>query len=171
MYAAEAFDRYGADAVTVNPYMVSDSMMPFLNQKNKGVIVLCRTSNPGAIHIQDLNCNGKKLFEVVAQKAATEWNKNNNVLLVVGATYPEELLAIRKIVGDMPFLVPGLGTQGGEIKSVLSCGLDSQGLGLIISSSRAVIYASSSDNFASAARQVANEYKNQINFFRTKLSE
>jgi orotidine-5'-phosphate decarboxylase len=166
MYAKEVFDVYQADAVTVSPYLGSDSLQPFLERKDKGVIVLCRTSNPGGADLQNLVSGDKKIYEIVASMAAKDWNKNQNVLLVVGATYPNELREIRKIVVDMPFLVPGLGTQGGEVESVVACGLDSKGAGMIISSSRAVTYASSGEDFAEAARQVAIQFRDQINFYR-----
>jgi orotidine-5'-phosphate decarboxylase len=171
MYASEAYDRYGVDAVTVSPYLGQDSLEPFLRRRDKGVIVLCRTSNPGAGDLQDLICDGKKLYEIVAKKAASEWNKNGNVLLVVGATYPQQLREIRNIVGDMPFLVPGLGTQGGEVESIVANGLDESGTGMIISTSRAVMYASSGSDFAEAARKIASSYREQINFFRAKVRE
>lgn len=168
MYATEAYDRYGVDAVTVSPYLGEDSLEPFLKRKEKGVIILCRTSNPCAGDLQDLDCKGKKLYEVVAEKAASKWNKNGNVSLVMGATYPQQLREIRNIVGDMPLLVPGLGTQGGEVESTIANGLDSSGCGMMISTSRAVMYASSGADFAEAARKVATSYRDQINFFRVK---
>jgi orotidine-5'-phosphate decarboxylase len=171
MYAREAYDRYMVDAVTVSPYLGEDSIEPFLKRPDKGVIVLCRTSNPGAGDLQDLVCGGKKFYEIVAQKAASQWNKNGNVLLVVGATYPQQLREIRNIVGDMPFLVPGLGTQGGEVESIVANGLDEWGTGMIISTSRAVMYASSGSDFAEAARKVASSYREQINFFRAKVRD
>src|SRR5580693_3396863 len=104
-YAIEAFERYGADAVTVNPYLGTDSLEPFLSYADRGVIVLCRTSNPGAGDLQDLETGGRKLYEVVAEMAATRWNSRGNCALVVGATYPRELAQVRTLVGDMPFLV------------------------------------------------------------------
>jgi orotidine-5'-phosphate decarboxylase len=156
MYAREAFEVYGAHAVTVNPYMGGDTLQPFLKYKDRGVIVLCKTSNPGSGEIQNrILDNGKKVFELVAEKAATEWNSNNNVAIVVGATHIEELAHIRKLVGDLPFLVPGVGAQGGDTQEVVRRGRNSQNQGLMISSSRAVIYASREENFAEEARQVA----------------
>ncbi len=166
MYVKEAFDRYNADAVTINPYLGLDSFKPFLDRQDRGVIIICRTSNPGAVDIQDLQVDGKKLYEVVAAKAASEWNYNNNVLLVVGATYPKELQEVRSIVGDMPFLVPGIGAQGGEIRAAVQNGIDQHGTGMIINSSRAIIYASSGDGFDQAARQIALNTRDEINAYR-----
>jgi orotidine-5'-phosphate decarboxylase len=163
MYAREAFERYQADAVTVNPYLGLDSLQPFLDYADKGVIVLCRTSNPGARDVQDIDSEGRKLYQLIAEKAAHEWNANGNVLLVVGATYPEELRQIRGIVGDMPLLVPGVGAQGGDVAAVLANGATADGTGLIINSSRAVLYASGGEDFAQAARAVALKTRDEIN--------
>ena len=163
MYAREAFERYQADAVTVNPYLGFDSLKPFLDFADKGVIVLCRTSNPGARDVQDLASDGRKLYQIIAEKAARDWNANANVLLVVGATYPEELRQIRAIVGDMPILVPGVGAQGGDVAAVLANGATADGTGLIISSSRAVLYAGGGDDYAQAARAAAQTLRDEIN--------
>lgn len=165
MYAQEAFDRYAADAVTVNPYLGGDSLEPFLKRKDKGVVLLCRTSNPGAHDLQDFESGGEKLYQRVARLAVDRWNKNENVLLVVGATYPKELGEIRSIVGDMPILVPGVGAQGGDVEAVVLKGKDSMGKGLLISASRSIIYASSGKDFASAARSAAALLNRQINQF------
>lgn len=166
MYAKEAFLRYQADAVTVNPYLGLDSLQPFLDFEDKGVIVLCRTSNPGARDVQDLASGGNKLYQIIAEKAAREWNANGNVLLVVGATYPQELGEIRALVGDMPILVPGVGAQGGDVAAVLANGATADGAGLIISSSRAVLYAGGDGDFAQAARAAALKLRDQINACR-----
>ncbi len=166
MYAREAFERYQADAVTVNPYLGFDALVPFLNCQDKGVIVLCRTSNPGACDVQDLESNGRKLYELIAEKAARDWNANGNVLLVVGATYPEELAEIRAIVGDMPILVPGVGTQGGDVAAVIANGVTADGTGLIVSTSRAVLYAGSGEDYAEAARTAAQKLRDEINLCR-----
>ena len=166
MYAKEAFERYQADAVTVNPYLGFDSLSPFLAYADKGVIVLCRTSNPGARDLQDIASDGRKLYEFVAEKAARDWNANGNVLLVVGATYPEELRRIRAIVGDMPILVPGVGAQGGDVAAVLANGATADGTGLVISSSRAVLYAGGGEDYALAARAAALKLRDQINACR-----
>ena len=165
-YAQEAFDRYQADAVTVNPYLGGDTLKPFLDRRDKGIIILCRTSNPGAKEIQDLDAGGKKLYQIVAEKAATRWNLNGNVLLVVGATYAQELGEIRSIVGEMPLLVPGIGAQGGEVKSAVTNGTSKNGTGMIINSSRGIIYASEKDDFAEAARAAAVALRDEINLYR-----
>ncbi|HSN00192.1 MAG TPA: orotidine-5'-phosphate decarboxylase [Rudaea sp.] len=165
-YAAEAFDRYGADAVTVNPYLGRDSVQPFLDRADKGVIVLCRTSNPGARDLQDLAVNGRPLYQHVARLVAGEWNAKGNCALVVGATYPEELREVREIVGDMPILVPGIGAQGGDVQAVLRNGKNTQGAGLIVSSSRAILYAGSGEDFAHAARDAAQTLRDEINRWR-----
>jgi orotidine-5'-phosphate decarboxylase len=168
MYAKEAFDHYKADAVTVNPYMGTDTLKPFLDDKEKGVIVLCRTSNPGSVDFQDLRIegDGRRFFEIVAEKAVTKWNYNGNVCLVAGATFPDDLGVIRKIVGDMPLLVPGVGAQGGDVEAVLKHGLDSRGAGMIINSSRGILYASRGTDFAAGAREATTLLRDQINRFR-----
>jgi len=166
MYVKEIFERYKADAVTVNPYMGGDTLRPFLDRKDKGIILLCRTSNPGARDIQDLYSNGKKLYEIVAEKAANEWNDNGNVLLVVGATYPRELNEIRSIIGDMPLLIPGIGAQGGDLQAVVTQGKTSNGTGLIINSSRAILYASTGKDFAEAAGKAVMALRDEINWYR-----
>jgi orotidine-5'-phosphate decarboxylase len=162
-YAIEAFERYSADAVTVNPYLGGDSLEPFLNYEDKGVIILCRTSNPGARDLQDLEIGNRRLYHTVADLAARQWNSRGNCLLVVGATYPRELAEIREIVGNMPLLVPGVGAQGGDVAEAVQNGRTAAGTGLIISSSRSILYASSGDDFASAARQATTTLRDQIN--------
>ena len=167
-YAIEAFEKYRADAVTVNPYLGQDSLQPFLDYADKGVIALCKTSNQGSNEFQNLTLdNGKKLFQQVAQNAASKWNKNGNVLLVVGATYPQELAEIRQIVGDMPLLIPGVGAQGGDVVATLKQGLngDSKDSGLIISSSRGIIYAGDDHDFAAKAALACEQLNKQINDF------
>jgi orotidine-5'-phosphate decarboxylase len=165
-YAIEAFDRYGADAVTVNPYLGRDSLQPFLDRADKGVVILCRTSNAGAGDLQDLVVDGRPLYQHVAAKAAREWNANGNVALVVGATWPEQLRQVRTIVGEMPFLVPGVGAQGGDVEAVVANGRTRDGTGLLISSSRAILYASDGDDFADAARGAARALRDAINAAR-----
>jgi orotidine-5'-phosphate decarboxylase len=140
-YAREAFDRYDADAVTVNPYMGEDSVRPFLARPDRGAILLCRTSNPGARDFQDLNVDGLPLYRRVAERAANHWNELRNLMLVVGATYPAEMAALRNAHPDLPFLVPGIGAQGADLENTLAAGLDDRGGGLLVSSSRAIIYA------------------------------
>lgn len=166
MYAKEAFERYQADAVTVNPYLGFDALAPFLAHADKGVIVLCRTSNPGARDVQDIESKGRKLYQIIAEKAARDWNAKGNVLLVVGATYPEELAQIRAIVGDMPILVPGVGAQGGDVGAVVANGATADGTGLIISASRAVLYAGGGKDYAQAARSAAQKLRDEINLCR-----
>ncbi|VAW46172.1 Orotidine 5'-phosphate decarboxylase [hydrothermal vent metagenome] len=167
-YAQEAFSRYQADAVTVNPYMGGDTIEPYTSFKDKGVVVLCKTSNAGSGELQNLTlANGRTLFQEVAHKASSDWNNNKNVLLVVGATYPEELTQIRQTVGDMPLLIPGIGAQGGDVKATLAAGLRADGKGLIISSSRGIIYTGdAADNYAAAAEQACIELKSTINRYR-----
>jgi orotidine-5'-phosphate decarboxylase len=168
-YALEAFERYHADAVTVNPYLGGDSLEPFLKHEDKGVIILCRTSNPGARDIQDLQIGAggnRKVYHVVAELAAQKWNSRGNCMLVVGATYPRELAEIREIVGDLPFLVPGVGAQGGDVAQAVQNGRTKNGTGLVISSSRAILYASSGADFATAARAATSTLRDQINAAR-----
>ena len=170
-YAAEAFDRYGADAVTANPYLGRDSVQPYLDRADRGVIVLCRTSNAGARDLQDLVVAdaegvGVPLYQRVAAMVARDWNGNGNCALVVGATYPRELAEVREIVGDMPLLVPGVGAQGGDVAAVVRNGKNSGGTGLIVSSSRAILYASPGDDFADAARRATDVLRAEINRYR-----
>lgn len=161
-YAHEAFVRYGADAVTVNPYLGSDTLEPFFAHAGKGVIVLCRTSNPGSADVQSLETSEGPVFTHVARRAVNDWSRLGDVALVVGATYPEELSVVRSIVGDMPLLVPGIGAQGGDVEATVLAGRDSTGYGMMVNSSRAIIYASSGDDFASAARAAAMDLRDQI---------
>jgi orotidine-5'-phosphate decarboxylase len=167
-YAIEAFERYGADAVTVNPYLGGDSLEPFLKYADKGVIILCRTSNPGAHDLQDLDVGNRKLFHRVAELAARRWNSRGNCLLVVGATYPRELAEVREIAGNMPFLVPGVGAQGGDVDQAVRSGQTAEGTGLIVSASRSILYASSGEDFASAARRATMTLREQINLSRLR---
>jgi orotidine-5'-phosphate decarboxylase len=170
-YAIEAFDRYGADAVTLNPYLGRDSVQPFLDRADRGVILLCHTSNPGAADLQDLLVRSTPseempLYQHVAGKISREWNAHGNCALVVGATYPEQLAAVRSLVGDMPILVPGIGAQGGDIDAVIRHGATADGTGLIISSSRAILYAGAGDDFADAARRATVDLRDAINLAR-----
>ena len=158
MYAREAFERYGADAVTVNPYMGGDTLEPFLHYADRGVVVLCHTSNPGSGEFQDRESGGIALYMAVAERASKVWNRNGNVALVVGATYPEMLGEVRNQVGDMPILVPGIGTQGGDISQVLGQGLAGSGKGLVLNVARSVIYAGDGNDFAQAARGKAKAF-------------
>ncbi len=167
-YAIEAFERYQADAVTVNPYMGRDSIEPWLAYKEKGVILLCRTSNPGGsdLQFQKIGSGETALYELVAEKVAREWNTTGQCALVVGATFPGEIARVRQIVGDMPLLVPGIGAQGGDIQATLTAGKTSAGTGLMINSSRAILYAGKGEDYAEAARQVALETRDAINRWR-----
>jgi orotidine-5'-phosphate decarboxylase len=168
-YAIEAFERYGADAVTVNPYLGGDSLEPFLRHADKGVIVLCRTSNPGARDIQDLEVGGRRLYHVVAELAATRWNARGNCALVVGATYPRELAEVRRLVGDMPLLLPGVGAQGADVAQAVQNGQTERGTGLLVSSSRGILYGAqgaAGADFAAAARTAALTLRDQINASR-----
>lgn len=140
-YVKAIFDNLRADAVTVHPYLGKEALEPFLKRADKGIIVLVRTSNPGAGEFQDLQTDGKSLYQIVAEHVARDWNTNGNCAVVVGATYPEELKRVREIVGDMPILVPGIGVQGGDLKATITNGLNSKKQGLIISSSRGIIFA------------------------------
>ncbi len=167
-YAIEAFERYGADAVTVSPYLGFDSLEPFLEYEDRGTIVLCRTSNPGARELQDLPVGGRRLYQVVAELAATRWNVRGNCALVVGATYPAELAEVRAIVGDMPLLVPGVGAQGGDVEQAVKRGQTPDGAGLIVSSSRAILYASSGADFAAAARAASLSMRDAVNRARRR---
>jgi orotidine-5'-phosphate decarboxylase len=167
-YAIEAFERYGADAVTVNPYLGGDALEPFLRHADKGVAILCRTSNPGARDLQDLVIGARKLYQVVAELTAQRWNSRGNCLLVVGATYPGDLAEVRALVGAMPLLVPGVGAQRGDVAQVVQNGQNAQGTGLIISSSRGILYASSGEDFAGAARAATQQLRGEINSSRTR---
>ena len=169
-YAREAFERYQADAVTISPFLGHDSVTPYTQYQDKGVIILCRTSNPGGSDMQFLELDGPQgkelLYQRIARIVATEWNGHGNCALVVGATFPNELAAVRKIVGDMPLLVPGIGAQGGDIEATVKAGRSSEGTGLMINSSRAILYASAGENFAEAARQAADQTRIAINQYR-----
>ena len=162
-YAVEAFDRFGADAVTLNPYMGRDSAEPFLRRNDRGCIFLCHTSNPGARDFQELDVDGRPLYQHIAQAIARDWNADGNCALVVGATFPEELKVIRGLVGDMPLLIPGVGAQGGDVEAVVRQGATADGTGLVINSSRGILYASSGAGYAEAAASSARELRDAIN--------
>lgn len=188
-YVKASFEYLQADAVTVSPYLGPEALQPFLNRKDRGIIVLCHTSDPGADEFQDLHtlsCDPKnkpegltaqewlkmlcddsmRLYERVAHDVSTKWNKNGNCALVVGATYTKELRRVREIVGDMPILIPGIGAQGGDVEATVSAGKDSHGQGMILHSSRGIIFASSDRNFADAARRETEKLRNSINQYR-----
>ncbi len=162
-YAVEAFDRFGADAVTLNPYMGRDSADPFLQRDDRGCIFLCHTSNPGARDFQELDVGGEPLYRRIARTIAGGWNAAGNCALVVGATFPEELKVIRGIVGDMPLLIPGVGAQGGDVEAVVRNGATADGTGLMINSSRGILYASPGAGYAEAAAEAARELRDAIN--------
>jgi len=168
-YAREAFERYGAHAVTVNPYMGYDSVAPYLAWRERGVIVLCRTSNPGSAELQCLDNDGEPLYLRVAESVARDWNSHNQCALVVGATYPKELAAVRARVGDaLPLLVPGIGAQGGDISATVAAGRNRAGTGMMINSSRAILYAhnENGDDWREAAAQAARATRDAINAAR-----
>ncbi|WP_370263169.1 orotidine-5'-phosphate decarboxylase [Limnobacter sp.] len=162
-YAIEAFERYAADSVTLSPYMGSDSVEPYHAYPDRGLFLLCRTSNPGGNDLQFLSTqNAEPLYQTVAKLATGPWNPHRQVGLVVGATYPEEVKTVRSLVGDAPLLVPGIGAQGGDLQNTVKNGLCSQGWGLLINSSRAILYASGKADFASAAEAEARRTREAI---------
>jgi len=165
-YARALFETLGFDAATVNPYLGYDSLEPFIEYKEKGVFILCRTSNVGSADFQDLTLTETSgpLFELVAQRAR-EWNLYGNLGLVVGATYPEELRRVRHICPEMPLLIPGIGAQGGDLASAVRYGVDAKGEKAIISSSRQILYASRGEDFAAAAREAALDLRDQVNLY------
>ncbi len=169
-YVQFAFEYLHADAITVHPYLGREALQPFLDQKDKGIIILCRTSNKGAGEFQDVLVDGpsipigtrEPLYLKVARNILHDWNANNNCSVVVGATYLEELRAVRSVIGDMPILIPGIGTQGGDAETTVRAGKNSRGEGMIISASRSIIYASSGADFAGAAQRESQRLDAQI---------
>jgi orotidine-5'-phosphate decarboxylase len=162
-YAKALFVTLGFDAATVSPYLGFDSVEPFIEYNEKGVFILCRTSNPGAMDFQSLaDAHGRPLYVTVAQKAK-EWNVHGNIGLVVGATYTEELKAIRQLCPEMPILIPGIGAQSGDLASTVKYGIDAQGGNAVIAVSRQILYASRGKDFAQAARRKAQELRDNIN--------
>src|SRR5258708_5745292 len=165
-YVKEIFDWFGFDAVTLHPYLGREALQPFLAREDKVSIILCRTSNPGAGELQDFaGANGQPLWAKVAEVVSKDWNAKGNCMLVVGATYPEEMARIREITGDMTFLVPGIGAQGGDLEKTLVAGLTKNKQGLIISSSRGVIFPSSGADFAEAAGRETQKLQKEIQKF------
>lgn len=162
-YARAVFDAMDADAVTVQPYQGAEALMPFIERQDRGVFVLCRTSNPGAVELQDLLVDGEPLYLRLARRVAEAWNDRGNCGLVVGATWPGELRTIRAAAPELPILVPGIGAQGGDLEGSVRAGVDARGQGLLVSASRSVLYASSADDFADAARQEAERLRDAIN--------
>ncbi len=176
-YAREAFERYAADIVTVNPYLGPESLRPYLAYPGRGIAVLCRTSNPESEWLQAYHSpeepgkepgeepreeSGDEPVYLRVARAAVDWNADDNVMLVAGATFPEELARIRDVVGDMPLLVPGIGAQGGDLRAALLAGLDQKGQGLVINASRSVLYAGADEQFAAAAETAARDARNAI---------
>ncbi len=157
-YAREAFERYRADAVTVNPYMGFDSIEPWLRWNDRGVLLLCRTSNPGGSDLQSLDVGGERLFERVARLAAGTWNSGGQIGLVVGATFPAELARVRDLAGPMPLLVPGVGAQGADIDETVRAG----GPRMLVNSSRAILYAKTGDDYAAAAADAARATRDAL---------
>lgn len=168
-YAREVFERYNAHAVTLSPYLGFDSIEPYLSYSDRGAFLLCRTSNAGGDDLQMLKVDGQPLYERVARLAAG-WNKGGNLGgqlgLVVGATYPNELAHVRKIVGRMPLLVPGIGAQGGDVQASVKAGQTADGAGIVVNSSRAIIYAGRGEDFAVSARRAAQSARDEINRYR-----
>jgi orotidine-5'-phosphate decarboxylase len=161
-YASEIFDRYKAQATTINPYMGTESIIPFIARSNKGLYVLCRTSNPGADEIQNLQLkNGDKLFEKIALIARDKWNSNSQIGLVVGATVITELKTVRRLCPDLPLLVPGIGNQGGSILEVIKATKNKKNT--LINSSRSIIFASKDDTWLDAAACQAQKSNEEIN--------
>ena len=167
-YVRAAFDIIGVDAITVHPYLGKESLAPFLARKEKGIIVLAKTSNPGAGEFQTLPVGESQepLYQAVARHVAKTWNINRNCALVVGATYPEDLKKVRTIVGDMPILIPGIGIQGGDVAATVTAGKDSRGWGMIINSSRGIIFSSGRNDFAMCARKATEQLREEINKHR-----
>ena len=171
-YATALFEVYGCDAATVNPYLGYDSVAPFLAYRDKGSLLLCRTSNPSARDFQDLIVQSeddqmRPLYEVVARHVQT-WNEARNCGLVVGATYPQELRTIRSLSPDLPILIPGVGAQGGNLEASVAAGVDAQGERAIIAVSRAILYASHGSDYAIAAAEASRSMRDQINIARRK---
>lgn len=165
-YAKYVFDYFGADAITVMPYMGIESLSAFFNYDGKGVIIGCHSSNPGAKEFQELQINGKPLYEIVAEEIVKQHGDNPNTMMFMGATYPEQLTEIRKIVGDMTFLVPGVGAQGGDVEAFVKAGVNSQKAGLLINSSRGIIFASNGTDYAEKAREATVALRDAINLYR-----
>jgi orotidine-5'-phosphate decarboxylase len=169
-YAREAFVRYGADAVTLSPFMGRDTIEPYLDYADKGVFLLCRTSNPGGNDFQNQRLadvpGQPRLYEHIAHLAQTEWNRNDQLGLVVGATFPAEIARVRELAPSLPLLIPGVGAQGGDAVATVRNGLTATGT-IAVNSSRAVLYASKGPDFAEAACQVAQQTRDQLNAART----
>lgn len=167
-YVTYAFDYLKADAITLHPYLGREALQPFLDREDKACVILCRTSNPGAAELQDLDVHGEPLYRTVARKIASDWNTHGNCMIVAGATYPHELAEIRASVGGMDILVPGIGAQGGDIAQVVKAGRTASGTGLIVSASRSILYASAGEDFALKGRIEAERMRSEINKYRVE---
>ncbi len=167
LYARALFEKLKGDAVTVNPYMGKDALLPFLEYEDRCTFVLCLTSNQGALDFQLSQVDGRPLYEMVIEKVLS-WNQKNNCGLVVGATFPERLKRIRGMAPFLPLLIPGVGAQGGDIASVVKFGTDKNGELAIINSSRSILYASSEKDFAQAARNQTVKLRDLINLYRKR---
>jgi orotidine-5'-phosphate decarboxylase len=157
MYAREAYDRYDADAVTVNPYMGDESVTPFLGRPDRAAIVLCRTTNPTATLVQQAQVDGEPLYQMIARRAETVWSRQGNVMLVVGATNIADLARVRAAAPSLSFLVPGIGEQGGSARDAVRAGSLADGRGLVVSASRSILYAGSENRMRQAAEAVRAE--------------
>ena len=162
-YAREAFERYAADALTLSPFMGFDSVEPYLRYTGKGLFILCRTSNPGGSDVQFLDLKAGKVFEHIAGLVAGAWNTTGQLGMVVGATFPSEVARVRELAPGVPLLIPGIGAQGGDLVATVKAGRDTNGRGMLINSSRAILYASSGADFAEAARAEALRTRDAIN--------
>lgn len=158
-YVKAIFDYLDFDAITLHPYLGKEALKPFLDRKDKASIILCRTSNSGAGELQDLEAHGKSIWQIVAEKVSQEWNYNHNCMLVVGATYPDEMKIVRSIVGEMTLLAPGVGAQGGDVEATVKAGLNSLKLGMIINSSRGIIFSENPKEEAKKLRDEINKYR------------
>ena len=158
-YVEAIFDHMGFDAITLHPYLGREALLPFLEREDKGCIVLCRTSNSGAGEFQDLPVGGKPLWQVIAESVSGQWNTNNNCMMVVGATYPEELKRVREIAGDMTLLVPGIGAQGGNLDAALAAGLNNRKRGMMVSASRSIIFDPQPATAAATLRDAINVHR------------
>jgi orotidine-5'-phosphate decarboxylase len=165
-YAKYVFEYLNADAVTIMPYMGIESLDAFFTYADRGLIVGCHSSNPGACEFQEIQVNGTPLYHIVAETLVKKHGTNPNTMIFMGATFPQQLVEIRKIVGDMTLLVPGIGAQGGNVETFVKAGKNSMNQGLIINSSRAILYASSGDDFAKRAREEAMKLRDEINTYR-----
>jgi orotidine-5'-phosphate decarboxylase len=166
-YVSFAYEWLGADSITLHPYLGKEALEPFLAREDKAAIILCHTSNPGAGEFQELHTEGEDLYMRVARAVAGSWNKRNNCMLVLGATYPEQLARVRHAVGDMTMLVPGIGAQGGDVEKTVRAGLNSRNAGIMINSTRAIIYASPGEDFADRAREETQTLRDEINRVRS----